>query len=309
MRKSVRKNKKITKNKEVKEISVNTSKALRRYIKLANLVPSAVEFDKYFSREDTAQVVSRDDPYFKQWAEKEMLRQYPKLFRYLSLTAKQRGSLWATALDNFKTARNFMKIFVEIAEEYQIALANNQRKEKKLRESIEALLKSHNAGAEAYIELDTLLQQNPLVNYFKISYVDTTSQIYNSLSTQKQLDAFRTARSKETKILAQKLYNLAFGFISLTVENNQAKISFGDYLDVIQSTDLRRLKRCVVCSNILWANPLNKKFCSIKCANVQLQRNLRANPERRAEINKRRVDNYKQNKKVKKLKEKKNGTL
>ncbi len=71
-----------------------------------------------------------------------------------------------------------------------------------------------------------------------------------------------------------------------------------------------RLRICEICGRIFWAKRKESKTCSAKCFNnfrQQLYRKLTA--EEKAERKSRRESNRERNKKLKQIKEKKNGTL
>ena len=73
---------------------------------------------------------------------------------------------------------------------------------------------------------------------------------------------------------------------------------------------ISRIQRCRRCSNIFWAKRLDAKACSKKCSDVLSQRKRQRKIKRNKEkINEQRRKNYSHNKKLKEIKEKKNGTL
>jgi hypothetical protein len=68
-----------------------------------------------------------------------------------------------------------------------------------------------------------------------------------------------------------------------------------------------RFRMCEICNRIFWANYKNSFTCSMPCLNALRQRRHRKT--NKEVINAKRRDNYRRNKKLKQLKEKKNGTL
>ena len=78
-----------------------------------------------------------------------------------------------------------------------------------------------------------------------------------------------------------------------------------DY-DIFEGVNLRRFKFCPVCEEIFWLSRSDKQACD-KCSNAYRQKTYQN--KNRAELNKKQREAYKQNKKLKKMKEGKNGTL
>lgn len=82
------------------------------------------------------------------------------------------------------------------------------------------------------------------------------------------------------------------------------------FASVIGKFEAERLRICEVCSRLFWAKRQESKTCSAKCYNNYRQRLYRnLTDEEKAERKNRRNDNRKRNNKLKKIREKKNGTL
>jgi len=72
--------------------------------------------------------------------------------------------------------------------------------------------------------------------------------------------------------------------------------------------EARRIRECVICPNIFWANRIDKWTCSKTCGNILRQRTWQSG--NKDEYNEKRRTNYAYKKAMKKQKEiKKNGTL
>ncbi len=76
---------------------------------------------------------------------------------------------------------------------------------------------------------------------------------------------------------------------------------------LIGKFDARRLRLCEICKRIFWANYKNSFTCEKNCLNALRQRRHRE--KNKEEINTKRRDNYRQNKKLKEIRRIKNGTL
>lgn len=83
------------------------------------------------------------------------------------------------------------------------------------------------------------------------------------------------------------------------------------YLDglagVIHKIIPDRFRMCEICNLIFWAENKNSFTCSETCRNALRQRRHRE--KNKEEINTKRRENYRRNKRLKAIKEKKNGTL
>lgn len=169
-----------------------------------------------------------------------------------------------------------MRIFIEITKSYQ-EIHNQTEKQIKF---------SHETGNQFLIKSSEFRWEEKL---FNITYGSSS---------------FRAAESeRKYPGLPKRLFDSVKGFLSVSVnENHRGIVSFGSLLHVIQGTDFRRLRNCVVCSSIFWAYRLNAKFCSKKCSNVHHQRLYQT--ENRETINSKRKENYQY-----KRRKKNNGTL
>lgn len=92
-----------------------------------------------------------------------------------------------------------------------------------------------------------------------------------------------------------------------TQKNGETRATPQGFSKVIERIDLERLRACEICSRIFWANYKNSFTCSTPCLNALRQRRHRE--KNKEAINEKRRANYDRNKKLKQLKEKKNGTL
>ena len=290
------------------------SPILRRFIKKANLVPFRINLDldlpDYTSNKNDSidldrvldKIFSGDYKmdnekafhFFLSLADQQNLRQYPKLFRYLALVAKNTGR-WQYDFERIKHIREFIEVLVEIAEEYQIQLLNIPKFNNQLKDSARAVLDSrlpnNPAIPEIKSEKEEILQKLTQIDiYFNLNYLDFSQTNRKKYDRGAAKALWRPETGKRQKLI-KKLYEFALGFISLGVENHLAVLSFGDFLDALQGTDLRRLKRCLVCSNAFWAYRLNTKYCSDKCSDNYHQKKQRFDPLKNEIINARRSKN------------------
>lgn len=95
--------------------------------------------------------------------------------------------------------------------------------------------------------------------------------------------------------------------ISITPQGKALAKSDLKLLNAINSIEFDRLRVCEICNQIFWANYKNSFTCSTPCLNALRQRRHRK--KNKEVINAKRKANYDRNKKLKQLKEKKNGTL
>lgn len=80
-------------------------------------------------------------------------------------------------------------------------------------------------------------------------------------------------KNEKLNKLTKQLFEVAVNTFQIEInENYQLQFNLGDFLNSISEVDLRRIKKCEDCSNILWAYRLNTKFCSKKCSNSHHQR-------------------------------------
>lgn len=85
-----------------------------------------------------------------------------------------------------------------------------------------------------------------------------------------------------------------------------------DLYAAIQKTNLNRLRACEICScsRIFWAKREDSKTCSAQCLNtLNVRRHRALTDEEKAKRKAQREANRERNKKLKQLKEKKNGTV
>ncbi len=93
-------------------------------------------------------------------------------------------------------------------------------------------------------------------------------------------------------------------------KNNAVRPSMPSLAEILQDPEIpqTRIRLCEICSRIFWASYKNSFTCSKPCLNALRQRRHRKT--NKEAINEKRRANYRQNKKLKEIKEKKNnGTL
>ncbi len=98
--------------------------------------------------------------------------------------------------------------------------------------------------------------------------------------------------------------------ISVIKTGEKFEASLTGFAALIGHFEADRLRVCEICGRVFWAKRKESKTCSAKCFNnfrQQLYRKLTA--EEKAERKSRRKSNRERNKKLKQIKEKKNGTL
>jgi predicted nucleic acid-binding Zn ribbon protein len=79
------------------------------------------------------------------------------------------------------------------------------------------------------------------------------------------------------------------------------------FAEALPGVDADRIRRCAICLKIFWAKNKNSETCSEPCRNALRQRRHRE--KNKEEVNAKRREYYRQNKKLKEIREKKNGTL
>lgn len=92
----------------------------------------------------------------------------------------------------------------------------------------------------------------------------------------------------------------------VTGDSNGNEKLFG-FAGLIGKFDGDRLRMCEICAKVFWAKYKNSVTCSKPCLNALRQRKHRQ--KNKEAINTKRREYYRQNKKLKAIKEKKNGTL
>jgi hypothetical protein len=98
--------------------------------------------------------------------------------------------------------------------------------------------------------------------------------------------------------------------INVIKTGEKFEASLTGFAALIGHFEADRLRICEICGRVFWAKRKESKTCSAKCFNnfrQQLYRKLTA--EEKAERKSRRESNRERNKKLKQIKEKKNGTL
>ncbi len=245
-------------------------KTLEKFIERASLTPLNADLDFDFSPFSVTEVIPN-------------LKQYPKLFNYLSVEVNQ-DCFWQVAFDEIKKIREFIKIFVEIAEHYQEACKRATENERLMR-----------------LGYGKPLPEEILSDLRNINFHITNKPYSNSLLGGPLFP--KGAREIEIDALAVRLSSFMVNSFSLTVDKNHLaniSISQGEFLDVIKGTDLRRLKKCLVCSNVFWAYRLNAKFCSMKCSDNFHKRKQR-NEEYKSRLGKLHDEQKEQRAKLEKL--------
>ncbi|MBA2493945.1 MAG: hypothetical protein H0V31_04530 [Acidobacteria bacterium] len=275
MQKNIGKNKKkqIVKIEELDKITNKPPEILLEFIKDANLVPFDADFSFDLPDNPCGEGVS-----FLSWADEHNLRQYSKLFRRL-LDVEREGGFWQVTFNEIKKNREFMKLLVEITEKFQKELEQERK---------------HTADCEELIRLGIKVQRERGVKLRK-NYIPPRREMHFKITTEKtflsEIVLFDETRIKknENYELAKRLSNIASDFFSLTLDGNyRGNLSLSVFSDVIEGTDFRRLKKCIVCSNIFWAYRLNTKFCQKKCSNQYHQKEIIKNPKRKNVVNARR---------------------
>ncbi|MBA3335407.1 MAG: hypothetical protein H0T08_07340 [Acidobacteria bacterium] len=278
MQKNIGKNKKKQTSKPEKPV-VATNKPpdiLLEFIKHANLVPFDADFSFGLPDNPFGEGVS-----FLSWADEHNLRQYSKLFRHL-LDVEKKPGFWQVTFTEIKKNREFMKLLVEITEKFQKEL-ERERKELERERERERIMR---LGVQAQRELGIKHPKNYISPKRKRNFKITTEKTF--LSDIAFLGETKIKKNENPE-LAKRLANIASDFFSLTLdENYRGNLSLGVFSDVIEDTDFRRLKKCIVCSDIFWAYRLNTKFCQKKCSNQYHQKEIIKDPKRKDVVNARR---------------------
>lgn len=264
------KNKKQAGNSNKESSATNTPLGtLIKFIGLNNLVPYDADLDFDVPPLWGAEVTPN-------------LKQYPKLFNYLSVEANQ-GYFWQVAFYEIKKIREFIKTFVEIAEQYQ-----------------EACKRATEFERLARVGFGKPLPEEILSDPRNINFHITNKPYSNSLLGEPLFP--KGAREIEINALAARLFSFVVDSFSLTVDKNHLadiSISQSEFLDAIKGVDLRRLKKCLICSNVIWAHRLNTMFCSKECSNEYYQQLYQSDPEKRKKYNKQRKEVYQSKKEQK----------
>lgn len=114
------------------------------------------------------------------------------------------------------------------------------------------------------------------------------------------------ATDEEIKTKNGETIRLPVFKIFLSREGTTGKAITPEYQAYI-GADLDRIRACEICERIFWANYKNSYTCSQTCLNALRQRRHRKT--NKEAINEKRRANYDRNKKLKEIKEKKNGNL
>ena len=98
--------------------------------------------------------------------------------------------------------------------------------------------------------------------------------------------------------------------VDLIKIGGKVKANLTGFASVIGKFEAERLRVCEICNRLFWAKRRESKTCSAKCYNNYRQRLYRhLTDEEKVERKNRRNANRKVNNKLKKIREKKNGTL
>jgi hypothetical protein len=145
-----------------------------------------------------------------------------------------------------------------------------------------------------------------VVTAFVGVYVNIKRDRDNFIKLAKILDDIR--KGKREKSSLERFEVIAVPYIS---ESNRLEIeSNTHYLEAIKGIDADRLRICEICSRVFWAKRKESETCSTKCFNnLRVRRYRNLTPEEKAKRKAQREANKLQKIKIKKLKEKKNGTL
>lgn len=214
----------------------------------------------------------------------DIKREFPPLMEYLE--SPQSAYLlafpfWQFRLVKLLKIRDFMKVLVEISEQYQLYLEGKP--------NLEDLIKIHFKEAG---------------NNYTLPQFEVVFTSKNSL--EERVSIF------DNSGLGKRLFETGINFLSLKVdESHEMKIEWSGLMKTIQGCDIRRFRKCIVCQKFFWAYRLNTKFCSKSCSNVYHQRIYLTDEDKRKAYNEKRRKTYESKKELKQGKErrKKNGTL
>ncbi len=117
----------------------------------------------------------------------------------------------------------------------------------------------------------------------------------------------RLQRERKGELLPNHWLQFPLPISATIIRNEDGNLRGSGLLGLIGTFKDSRLRRCVICSRIFWAENKNSSTEAETCRNALRQRRHRQ--KNKEEVNAKRRENYRQNKKLKQLKEKKNGTL
>lgn len=296
-----------TKDQTAKENANKPTQELLDFIKLFNLVPSDIGVNRVSDNRIELVFLVEGKLVNSYWQENfdsewdnYYLGEYPKLRKYLSTIAKADGVEWMSAFGRFKMARDFITIFFQVAEKYRENL--KQRKNPKSIYGYESV--TPNIVVDAWIkEKEQMVKES-----FNVTYPAYDPTDESKLAIRDRLEVLSPARNRD---LGRELLAFAISYVSLEIDDEHlTRISFSKFINAIEEIDLRRLKKCVICSKVFWAYKLNKKYCSKKCSNKYHEKPYPKDQQTKDKINERRRSNYAQKKHLKKLKEQReNGNL
>ena len=286
----------------------NPPPELLEIIKAVNLIPFGVELKiRKFGHLNL-------DENPQKFIEKllDEMSEFPLLIDYLKakidktfedFTGTEKEKLYAEYfldyLEEFIKNRAFLKSLVGIAEQYNKHLKEVEKKHQKYNPHIKSLINlAHQAFPPKELE--------PIISMFSVLYPR-----FKITSKNGGLKWYEELLEPGKKGLGRIFFESAIKYMELTTdEEHQIQIKLFGLLQLIQGCDLRRFKQCATCQKIIWANRLDRKFCSRKCSNLGWQKIYQSDEKKRREYNSRRQKTYNSKKeqrqaKIKANKEKK----
>lgn len=163
-------------------------------------------------------------------------------------------------------------------------------------------LESLGKEAEQFEFSDFLLMPDVIDAFISI-YTNWNTDFSNLTTIAREIDSMR--KGKQEKLNLGKFWIPVFPNITndkkLKIEPNTS------LLDALNGIEADRLRICTICNKIFWAKNKNSETCSKTCLNALRQRRHRE--KNKEEINLKRRENYRLKKKLRQIKENKNGTL
>jgi len=111
----------------------------------------------------------------------------------------------------------------------------------------------------------------------------------------------------EDKEMSKRFFQAAYPFIrALPNEAHCVELRWDTVAKGIEGADLRRFRKCNICSIYFWAFRLDSESCSRKCSNVSSQRRYQLDEDKRDLYNQRRRETYQSKLEQKRAKERRN---
>lgn len=220
------------------------SEELLEMIRIANLVPFVEEIDLGHRLEH--------------------INNFPLLAEHLlSIDPDSKSEAYFNAYYDFVDIRNFIKVLVEISEDYQDYL--------KTQAKLNWLIAQARAETLILPNAETLILPNAetILPKFEVTSV-----------------------SRDTVHFHKRLFDIITFYLKLTTdESHQIKVEFRGFVETIKGQDLRRFRKCFTCQKFFWAYRLNTKFCERKCLDRNHQKKIRQDPVKNFKINEQRREN------------------